>query len=153
AALRVIELPFGTLPRRADLVERAKRPGAEGYFARAMLQRLDRGERIPSSIPYPIQTWCFGDALALVFLGGEVVVDYALRLNLECDRSRLWVVAYSNDVPCYIASKRVIAEGGYEVDGSMTYYGRPTRLAAEAEDQIVRTVHDLLPEPFEKPAR
>jgi hypothetical protein len=76
---------------------------------------LDRGEPLSQTVPYPVQTWCFGDALAMVFLGGEVVVDYALRLNRECDARRLWVVAYSNDVPCYIASKRVIgppADGG-----------------------------------------
>ena len=60
------------------------------------------------------KVWVFGDSLALVFLAGEVVVDYALRIGWEGDSARLWVVAYSNDVPCYIASKRVLAEGGYE---------------------------------------
>ena len=45
------------------------------------------------------------------------------------------------DVPCYIASKRVLSEGGYEADQSMVFYGRPARLAPEAEDLIVRTVH------------
>jgi neutral ceramidase len=79
-----------------------------------------------------------------------VVVDYALRLKKELDAERLWVVAYSNDVPCYIASKRLISEGGYEVDQSMVYYGRPSRLAPEAEDVIIETVHDLLPDAFER---
>ncbi|HEV3024298.1 MAG TPA: hypothetical protein VGX76_17605, partial [Pirellulales bacterium] len=51
--------------------------------------------------------------------------------------------------PCYIASKRLMAEGGYEVDSSMVYYGRPTRLAPEAEDRIVEAVHDLLPDDFD----
>jgi hypothetical protein len=150
ARFRRIELPFGPIPTREQFVERSKKPGAEGYFARVMLERLDQGEAIPATLPYPVQSWCFGDDLAMVFLGGEVVVDYAIRLKRECDAERLWVVAYSNDVPCYIASKRVIAEGGYEVDGSMTYYGRPTRLAPEAEDRLVEAVHALLPERFER---
>lgn len=30
----------------------------------------------------------------MVFLPGEVVVDYALRLKRELDRNRLWVNAY-----------------------------------------------------------
>ena len=32
----------------------------------------------------------------------------------------------------------------------MVYYGRPTRLAPEAEDLIVETVHDLVPDAFER---
>jgi neutral ceramidase len=149
ARFRRIELPFGPLPTREALARQAERAGAEGYFARVMLQRLDRGEPLPKILSYPVQTWCFGDDLAMVFLGGEVVVDYALRLGRELDPARLWVVAYSNDVPCYIASRRLMAEGGYEVDGSMVYYGQPTRLAPEAEDRIVEAVHGLLPAAFE----
>jgi neutral ceramidase len=48
--------------------------------------------------------------MAMVFLAGEVVVDYALRLKWEIDQKRLWVVAYSNDVPCYIPSRRILSE-------------------------------------------
>ena len=150
ASFRRIELPFGPLPTRAQFTDRAKKQGAEGYFARVMLERLDRGDSLPAMIAEPVQTWCFGDALAMVFLGGEVVVDYALRLDRECDADRLWVVAYSNDVPCYIASTRLMAEGGYEVDSSMTYYGHSTRLAPDAEERLIEAVHELLPQSFEK---
>ena len=94
---------------------------------------------------YPIQTWSFGDALTMVFLGGEVVADYGLRLKRELDAARLWVNAYSNDVAFYVASKRMIPEGGYEVDRSMSYYGQPGPLAEQTEDQIIRAVKDLAP--------
>ncbi len=50
----------------------------------------------------------------MVFLSDEVVVDYALRMKREMDGSRLWINAYTNDVSSYIASKRVLKEGGYE---------------------------------------
>ena len=148
-----IELPLGPRPDREVLEKRAKLAGSEGFFARTLIEKLDRGEALASTVPYPVQTWCFGDELAIVFLGGEVVVDYALRLKWEIDAKRTWVTAYSNDVPCYIASKRVLAEGGYEADLSMVFYGRPARLAAEAEDLIVRTVHDLLPAAFDGPRK
>ena len=46
-----------------------------------------------------MQTWTFGDSLAMVFLPGEVVVDYSLRLKSELDAPRLWVTAYANDTP------------------------------------------------------
>jgi hypothetical protein len=153
AQFRQIDLPLGALPDRAALQERSKAAGAEGFFARTLLDRLDLGESLPKTVPYPVQTWCFGDDLAMVFLGGEVVVDYALRLKWETDARRLWVTAYSNDVPCYIASKRVLDEGGYEADLSMVFYGRPGRFAPETEDLIVRTVHDLLPASFDGPRK
>jgi hypothetical protein len=96
-------------------------------------------------LPYPIATWTFGDALSMVFLPGEVVVDYATLLNQRHGADRLWITAYANDVPCYIPSKRILREGGYEADQSMLFYGRPTRLAPETEDIILQTVAELLP--------
>jgi hypothetical protein len=149
----VIDLPFGTPPTREEFAEQAGKPGPPGYFAKLQLELLESGAGLPKTLRYPVQTWQFGDALAIVFLGGEVVVDYAIRLNNECDANRLWVVAYANDVPCYIASKRILKEGGYEADSSMIYYGRPTRLAPETEDLIVKTVHELLPDGFETAKR
>ncbi|HND54916.1 MAG TPA: neutral/alkaline non-lysosomal ceramidase N-terminal domain-containing protein, partial [Pirellulaceae bacterium] len=86
--------------------------------------------------------------LAMVFLGGEVVVDYVIRLKSELDPSRLWVTAYANDVCCYIASKRILREGGYEADFSMYFYARPTRWAGEVEDLISDTIQKLVPRWF-----
>jgi hypothetical protein len=140
-----IELPFAALPTREEWTERTKQKGPIAFHAQTNLARLDRGEKLPTKLSYPVQAWSFGDDLAMVFLGGEVVVDYALRLKRECVGDRLWVSAYSNDVPCYIASKRVLAEGGYEVDSSMYYYDRPQHFVPEIEDQIIGTVRKLLP--------
>ena len=150
---RRIELPLEPVPGRAALAERTRRAGSEGFLARTLIDRLDRGETLPTTVPYRVQTWCFGDDMAIVFLAGEVVVDYALRLKWEIDGERLWIAAYSNDVPCYIPSRRVLSEGGYEADSSMIYYGHPARLAPETEDRIIQTVHDLLPAPFDGPRK
>ena len=68
-----------------------------------------------------MQTWCFGEDLAMVFLGGEVVVDYSIRLNEMLDGDRLWTNAYSNDVPCYIASKRILREGGDSTEARLEF--------------------------------
>ncbi len=76
---RQIELPLEPLPGRAALIERTRRPGSEGFLARTLIERLDRGETLPTAVPYRIQSWCFGDDMAMVFLAGEVVVDYALQ--------------------------------------------------------------------------
>lgn len=143
-----IEIPFDTLPTRGEFETRAKETNYVGYHARWNLARLDRGEALPTKLPYLVQCWNFGNDLAMVFLPGEVVVDYSLRLKQEFDAARLWVNAYANDVPCYIPSERIVKEGGYEGGGAMTYYGWPTRIAPGVEPLIVNAVHELLPKDF-----
>src|SRR5437764_6279947 len=84
----------------------------------------------------------------MVFLPGEVVVDYALRLKKEFDPTRVWINAYANDVPCYIPSERILKEGGYEGGGAMIFYDKPARLAPGIEQLIIGAVHALLPQQF-----
>lgn len=143
-----IVLPFDKIPSREEFVEKSKLTDATGYHARKQLARLDRGEKLQTELPYLVQVWNFGSDLALVFLPGEVVVDYSLRLKKELDASRLWVTAYANDVPCYIPSSRILKEGGYEGGGAMIYYDRPTRLGPETEERIIAAVHELMPKQF-----
>lgn len=143
---KAIELPFDKLPTREEWEQKAKQPAYVGYYARVNLAKLDRGEQLPAKLPYLVQTWNFGNDLALVFLPGEVVVDYSLRLKKEF--ARLWVNAYANDVPCYIPSERILKEGGYEGGGAMVYYDRPAPLAPGIEALIINAVHDLLPRSF-----
>ncbi|MSR47230.1 MAG: c-type cytochrome [Planctomycetes bacterium] len=151
-AVERLELPYALLPTRAEFEARAKAGGAVGFHAESWLKRLDRGEALPAALPYSVQAWQWGDDLVQLFLPGEVVVDYSLRLKREFDRARLWVSAYSNDVPCYIPSERILREGGYEASGAMTYYGRPGPLASGVEAAIVAAVHRLVPEGFAPPA-
>ena len=144
-----IDLPLGQLPSREEWAAAVAGGGVAGARAEYFLDMLERGEEVPTVVPdYPVQSWCFGEDLAMVFLGGEVVVDYQLRLDGMFARERLWVNAYANDVPCYIASARLLREGGYEVDSSMLYYRQPTRLAPEAEDLICDAVQQQLPHTF-----
>ena len=112
----------------------------------------DQPKNEPSGpLTYTIATWVFGDDLAMVFLEGEVVVDYALRMRRELDAKRLWTTAYVNDVPCYIVSKRIINEGGYEARNSLSAKaagGQPEKLDPPMEDRILDQVRALLPEGF-----
>lgn len=143
-----INLPFGQLPTKAEWAAKAKLKGARGYHARVQIARLARGEKLQAQLDYPVQTWAFGDQLAMVFLPGEVVVDYAVRLKREFDRTRLFVHAYANDAPCYIPSERILKEGGYEAESAMIYYDRPTRLAVGLEAKIIGEVHRQMPKAF-----
>ena len=145
---QLVEIDFDPIPSRAEWQKRVDAGGRDSRFANSIVQKIDSGAPPATSLQYPIQTWTFGTDLAMVFLGGEVVVDYALHLRRKLDADRLWVHGYSNDVPCYIASRRLYAEGGYEVDSSMTYYGKPCRLSIGTEDRIVDAVVGELSDEF-----
>ena len=154
ASYRDIPLAFDRAISRDELNERVKSKNIPAaYTARKLLQQLDGGKTLPSSLPLPVQAWSFGDDLTMVFLGGEVVAEYSLRLRRELNAARLWINAYSNSVPCYVASGRMYAEGGYEVDGSMNYYGWPTRLALGTEDRVIGAVHELVRPSLPAPAQ
>lgn len=144
AHVKTLELPLADLPTRDQWEEKAKRMDAIGHHARVTLARLDKGEKLPTKIDYPVQTWAVGESLAMVHLPGELVVDYPLRLKRELDSRRLWVTGYANHAPCYIPSERVLKEGGYEGGGAMIYYDQPAPFAPGLEDKIVDAVKEQI---------
>ncbi len=143
-----IALPLDPLPSRESWETLAASSEKTAYYGKLILERLNRGESLPTSIDYPIQTWTFGTDLAMVFLPGEVVVDYSIKLKELFDAEKIWINAYANEAPSYIASRRLYYEGGYEVDRSMYYYDKPTRLAPETEELVLDEVLKQLPYPF-----
>ena len=112
--------------------------------AALMEAAIARDGRLPAAQPDPVQVWQFADGLTLVALGGEVVVDYALRLAKEYPQRRMWVAGYSNDVFGYVPSARVRREGGYEGGDAMIYYGRPAPFTEGVEEIIVSEVKKSL---------
>jgi Neutral/alkaline non-lysosomal ceramidase, N-terminal len=145
---REIDLAFAPLPDRAHWEAEAKSDQlAFANRAKTLLDKIDRDGSLPTTYPYPVQVWRFGDdeaALTWVFLGGEVTVDYALRIKRNLDESRTWVTAYANDVMAYIPSLRVLKEGGYEGGGAMVYYGLPGPWSEQVEEQVIGAVTDLI---------
>ena len=151
--LESLTLPLQPIQPRQYWVEHLNdKFGPDAYYARVQLDRIGRGEKIQTEVPYPIQTWKFGKSLATLFLSGEVVVDYSLRLKREFDAQRIWINAYSNDNPCYIPSERILKEGGYEAGEAMRDYGLPAWLAPGLEDKIITAVHRQLGKDFDVPA-
>ncbi len=140
-----VPLAFATPPTKAALEERAKSANTyEAAHARRLLAILEHEGRLPESYPYPVQVIHFGDGITLVTLGGEVVVDYSLRLKQELKgRGMVWVSGYSNDVMGYIPSLRVLKEGGYEAGGAMIYGSHPGPWSEAVEETIVGKVLEL----------
>jgi hypothetical protein len=148
AKYATIALPLDTIPDRAKwTADRASKQYAVRTRAERYLKMLDKGGKIDDHYRwYPVQVWRL-EELIWVALGGEVVVDYDLRLKRELGRDRpLWIAGYANDVMAYIPSLRVLKEGGYEGDTSMIYYGMPTKWRSDVEEKIVAKVHELVEE-------
>lgn len=136
-----IRLPFDGLPTREQLEQTKDSTNRyEASRATLLLETLKREGALQPDYPYPIQLWRLGDGPKWIFLGGEVVVDYALRLKLELGAARTWVAGYCNDVMAYIPSRRVRLEGGYEGGGAMLYYGLPAPWHESVEDRIMAEV-------------
>jgi hypothetical protein len=139
-AYEEIPLAFGKLPGKDQIEQDAK--SSDFYIAsraRHLLKKIELQGRLDAVYPYPVQVWRIGE-LDWVFLGGEVVVDYALRLRSNLGTSHTWVSSYCNDVMAYIPSLRVLKEGGYEGATSMIYYGQPTVWSEAVEESVVAAV-------------
>ena len=144
AKFEEIPLRFSAPPSRLEIEKQLTADNVyERRRAKRLLTVLDEEGALPTSYPYPIQFWRFGDHLMMPALGGEVVADYSLRLKHELGRNRTWVIAYANDFVAYIPSLRVLREGGYEGGDSMVYFGHHGPWAPPVEEDIIRSVHRL----------
>jgi hypothetical protein len=143
-----IPLELAHVPNNEEL--EAEAASSDRYVsarAKHFLERLREGSKIPDTYAYPVQAWRLGADLTFVTLGGEVVVDYALRLKSEHGTDKTWVAGYTNDVMAYIPSRRVLAEGGYEGGGAMVYYSLPSPWKPTIEEAIIKAVRGTIPNP------
>ena len=139
-----LELPFAPLSREEIVARKSSSDIYEQRRGTALLKEFETHGKVRESYPYPVQTLRLGNQLTIVALGGEVVVDYSLRIKRELSAKTtgaVWVAGYSNDVMAYIPSERVLAEGGYEGGGAMRYSNLPNPWRPGIEDRILGSVH------------
>lgn len=133
-----IDLTFAkAVPTKAELEDiiSGATPGYPDYLkesAKVLISKLDNGEKIKDSYPYPVQAWKIGNQPIFAF-GGELLVGYSLELK-KIFGPDIFVMGYSNDVMAYIPTKKVLAEGGYEANRSPIF---TTQWSASIEDNII----------------
>ena len=136
-----VDIPFEPQPARDELEVRRKSSDLERRSqAERLIRALDSGAKVPDRYPYGIQVYHFASGLKIIALTGEVVVDYALRLKAAHGWEDTWLAGYSNDVPGYIPSRRVLLEGGYETSGGAggAYSTSVEEIIVERVDALVR---------------
>ena len=141
---REIEAPLAKLPTIDEIrTNQSSKSVFEVARSRYLQRKIQQNGKLDDHYPYPIGRWKIGEKIDFVFLGGEVVVDYAIRIKRELSGSNTWVAGYANDVMAYIPSLRVLKEGGYEGGGSNVYYGLPTLWDDDLEETIINSVHEI----------
>jgi hypothetical protein len=91
-----------------------------------------------------VQAIRLSNDLVILGLAGEVVVDYALRVKKKYDREKVIVAGYSNEVMCYIPTRKMLEEGGYEANQSMIYYGMQGPFKVNVEERIMSAIDGVM---------
>jgi neutral ceramidase len=142
-AFEFVDLPFERTMSIDDLKDYERGGGLYGRWAQRMRKTLAAGEAFPKSYPYAVQAWKLGNDQLWISMGGEPVVDYALKFKALYGPGT-WVNGFSHDLTAYIPSRRVWNEGGYE-GGFLGEYGLPAmRWAPDLEDRITAAVARLV---------
>lgn len=142
-ALKMTDLEFARHSREQFEQESHDANQFKVNRAKAMLRAYDEARPV-RRVSYPVQAIRLAPDFTVVTLGGEVVVGYALRTKQEYRGHDVIVAGYSNDVMCYIPTRKVLSEGGYEANDSMIYYGQPGPFADTVEETIFSAIHDVL---------
>lgn len=143
-AFREIQLPLAKIADKAyfeQLMAKNEAPAYTKKWAKRMMARMQKGEELERSYPYPIQCVQLGNQLVFA-LGGELVVQYALDLKKVYGKQTI-VFGYSNDVMAYIPSDKILEEGGYEGDTSQMVYGLPAKWQKGIEKHIIAACTEL----------
>ncbi|MEQ1825756.1 MAG: neutral/alkaline non-lysosomal ceramidase N-terminal domain-containing protein [Pirellula sp.] len=143
-AYQEIDLPFAPISKEETVAASQSKDLFEQRRATALLHELEQKGTVRASYPYPVQVIQFGDQLTMFSLGGEVVVDYSIKLKQAFGRNPVWVAGYSNDVMAYIPSERILSEGGYEGGGAMRYSNLPGPWRTGVESMILSTIDELV---------
>ena len=107
--------------------------------AKLMLEAYNKGWDV-SAYKYPVQAVRFNNDFTILGMTGEVVIDYSIAAKKKYPGENMFVAGYCTEVQCYIPSKRILDEGGYEPESSMIYYGFPGPFAGNVEDKVMDAV-------------
>jgi neutral ceramidase len=145
-AMEMVTLHLGPAPTEAELEKlKQDKSALPRRWATRLLADLKAGKPFVRTYPLPLQAWQFGGQQLLITLGGEPVVDWALKFKQDY-APQTWVAGYCNDVMTYIPSLRVLKEDmpplaqtrwGYEGAQAVMIYGLPAHRWAEDVEDLV----------------
>jgi hypothetical protein len=140
-AVDEVPLAFQPVTHQSLAADRASHDPPRIRKAEYLESVLKRDGSLPADHPYVIQAIALGDLL-LIALSSEPVVDWSLKLKSQFAGlvKLVWIAGYCNDMFCYLPTRRVQAEGGYE-GGRATLWGWvPGPFTDDVEDRVSRAL-------------
>jgi neutral ceramidase len=124
-SLSYVDWPLNVPPSRAELESikadanvRAERR----LWATDMLNKLDRGQSLPSTVSLTVHFLQLGAGLRLVGVEGEVLAKLGLQMLGVFDKGVTFALGYTNGTQIYLPVTEELPEGGYEIDSYWEYH-------------------------------
>lgn len=137
-----VNLTFSSPPTKEELINIEKKSkGFQKRWATNQLEIFKSTGSLLSSYPYPVQIWKLGDQ-AIIILGGEPVVQYAIDLK-KLFGPQIFVIGYANDVMGYIPSEIMLNDDSYEGESSQLVYGLPSKWNIDIQVKILKEIEKL----------
>jgi neutral ceramidase len=125
-----------------EILERDEPDSFEHTSATLMMAaRLDGTAK--KAMPCFVAAWQLDPQTHLVAIESEVSTEYSLAIKNYFNKGNMVALGYSNGVTCYIPSRKMIGEGGYEAECNY-FFGLEGRFLPEIEDILIGQVARLL---------
>ncbi|MBM3235512.1 hypothetical protein FJZ31_04370 [Candidatus Poribacteria bacterium] len=111
-------------------------------WAERQIERLDRGENLPTSVPITCHGVQLARGLHLIGLEGEAVAELGLLILAFYRQGITFPLGYTNGGQLYLPTEAMLDEGGYEVV-SYFEYGHPAPLAKGFEKILRQSLEQL----------
>lgn len=117
------------------LLNDPKEPEYRKASVKKILLDMKEG-KVKNYLPYYISLFRFDDRTSIIALECEIVTDIGKNIKKILGNEDAIVLGYSNSIVCYIPTRKILLEGGYESTSFI-----PARLAGpfvpEVEDIII----------------
>lgn len=135
-ALEILPLAY----YQRQLEEQKGQPPFIGDCARYVVDHYDE---LPERLDLRASILKLSDDRCIFSLGGEPSYDVGVVLRGAFPETKIICVGYADDI-AYIPSDRMIAEGGYEADGSVVEYRLKGRIAPGVDEALVRGFREAM---------
>ncbi|OGV68240.1 MAG: hypothetical protein A3K19_12240 [Lentisphaerae bacterium RIFOXYB12_FULL_65_16] len=115
----------------------AKTDEVRRLWAKRQLERLERGQKLATSVSITLHGVALGKGLRLIGLEGEAVAELGLfMLDFYKGKGTTFPLGYTDGAQLYLPTSAMLDEGGYEAV-SAHEYGHPASLAKGVEAIIL----------------
>jgi hypothetical protein len=116
----------------------ANNPASNTFYRNAAIRTIDaiRDGSIKDRLPHYICVWHLDDNTRLVAMEGEVSTEYSLMIKKLLSPHTTLTLGYTNGVYCYVPTRKMIGEGGYEANCNF-FFNLRGPWVPEIEDIII----------------